>query len=83
MKGGKEEPIGNNLIESEIQCAKAVRTTYPDATGATYGPDTKGCWAEFGDQIGASVVYRACLFNSKWVLIIICKVITTNYISKT
>ena len=63
--GGKETPVGNSLLESEIQCAKEVRTTHPDATGATYRADTKQCWAEFGDHIGASDVFRACLFKSE------------------
>ena len=37
----------------------------PKATGATWEPQNKNCWAEFGSTIEETSRYRACLFQGK------------------
>ena len=62
MQGGIEEVIGNT--NSEEKCADLVVEGRPSATGATWHEGSKRCWAEFGDHIVPSTIYRTCLFHT-------------------
>ena len=42
----------------------------PKATGATWVPETKNCWAEFGNKIEGGR-YRACLFKGNMLSIFV------------
>ena len=60
VEGGREELIGRENTENE--CASIVIAHKPAATGALWSPTSKMCWAEFGNHVGRSSNYRACLF---------------------
>jgi len=60
--GGPEYQV--DKADTAEGCAKNVRlSTYSHkATGATWNPESKQCWAETGNSIAASSVYRTCHF---------------------
>ena len=65
-QGGAEYKV--NDASTEEGCAKNVRlSSYSHkATGATWEPYTKECWAETGNLIVASKTsYRTCHFQGK------------------
>ena len=61
MTEGDEHPVDD--ADTEEACAKNVRLSMysKKATGATWEPNTKQCWAETGYSIDASATrYRTC-----------------------
>lgn len=60
VKGGSEKLQG--FTDTEQECAEFVKQKNKEATGASWSPHTNQCWMEFGDELIASSVYRACLF---------------------
>ena len=59
--GGDELEVDN--AETEEKCAENVKSEKPDATGATWEPSSKQCWAEYGNYVDSSSTdYRTCLF---------------------
>ena len=65
--GGPEYQV--DKADTAEGCAKNVRlSTYSHkATGATWNPKSKKCWAETGNSITASPDYRTCHFLSKFI----------------
>ena len=60
VKGGEEEEIG--FTNEEQGCALLVKKSAPDATGVSWSSNSNQCYAEYGNEIITSTVYRACLF---------------------
>ena len=59
--GGVELEVAN--AETEQKCAENVKKEQPNATGATWLPSSKKCWAEYGYEVDPSKTdYRTCLF---------------------
>ena len=60
--GGKELEVAE--AETDAICAENVKKEKPDATGATWKPSSKQCWAEYGNGVDSSSTdYRTCLFQ--------------------
>ena len=60
-----EETQLSAIPDTEIDCASLVIAQHPSATGATYQPSSKTCFAKFGDYIDPNFnSYRSCLFAS-------------------
>ena len=63
-KGGSEYEVAKASTEED--CAKNVKSEYPEATAATWEPSTGECWAETGNYIVASKTdYRTCHFQGR------------------
>ena len=53
-----------STAETEQTCAENVKKEQPNATGATWLPSSKKCWAEYGYEVDPSKTdYRTCLFQ--------------------
>jgi len=53
-----------NIAQTAQECAKWVRHIKRDATGATWQPSNKRCWAEYGTNIDSSATsYVTCKFE--------------------
>ena len=63
VSGGREELL-SRILNTENECASLVMAQRLAATGATWDPRAKSCYAEFGDNIPKSDRFRACLFTS-------------------
>ena len=57
--GGKEYKV--NAAETDQECAKNVKLARPGATGATWNPSTKKCWAETGRNVDTSGIKASFL----------------------
>jgi len=79
-RDSRTEKLMTEKAETEKDCESLVlekQGAY--ASGATWDPANKRCWAEFGNTIKASSVYRTCLFSSResdWTLECSCEAIS-------
>ena len=69
MVGGPETEVGerkngfNNIVETAQDCEIYVRAYDTKATGATYQPSNKRCWAEYGNKVKGG--FETCKFEGK------------------
>ena len=61
VQDGTEILIGKT--NSEQQCAELALKEIPTATGVTWYGVRRHCYAEFGNNIVISSMYRTCLFR--------------------
>ena len=60
--GSAPKMLGETNTENE--CASLVIAQSPAATGATWKPSNKTCWASFGKLVVSDPNHRSCLFTA-------------------
>ena len=74
MKGAstrmRKEYLGT--VKNRLECVLLVKGTRPTASGVTFKPSHKKCWAEFGTTGRTTESnYETCKFDRKFLFLII------------